>query len=231
MTREELTNAPAVAGGAAPTSAYINTAAIHSAANKAVAAAIAASGATAGYLPVFTDSTGDLGNSLIAQSGNFVGIGTAAPAAALDIVGTNPTLRIDNYSNTAGDSPNFNFISGRGTSTTPLATQNGDNLGQFASAGYNGSAFPGSKVKVSFVSTENWSTTANGTAMSFATTKNGTTSRSERMRIDNTGNVGIGTTTPAYPLSVNGVVQSLSAASSFPMAAPRRRPRREAARA
>jgi lysophospholipase L1-like esterase len=195
--------------------AYINTAAVNSAANRAVAA-VAASGATAGHLPVFTDASGDLGNSLIAQSGNFVGIGTAAPAATLDIVGTNPSLRIDNYSNTAGDSPNFNFLTARGTSSVPLATQSGDNLGQFASAGYNGAAFPGSKVKVGFLAAENWNTTANGTAISFETTRNGTTARAERMRIDNTGNVGIGTTTPAYPLSVNGVVQSLSGGFLFP---------------
>ncbi len=195
---------------------YINTGAVNSAANRAVAAAIAALGATAGFLPVFTDTSGDLGNSLIAQSGNFVGIGTAAPAAALDVVGINPTLRIDNYSNTLGDSPNFNFITARGTSTTPLATQNGDNLGQFAAAGYTGSAFPKSKVKVTFVSTENWTPTANGTAMSFQTTANGTTSRTERMRIDNTGNVGIGTSTPAYPLSVNGVIQSTAGGFKFP---------------
>ena len=131
-------------------------------------------------------------------------------------MGTNPTLRIDNYSNTAGDSPNFNFITARGTSTTPLATQSGDNLGQFAAAGYNGAAFPSSRVKVTFLATENWSATANGTAMTFATTKNGTTARTERMRIDNTGNVGIGTTTPAYPLSVNGVIQSATGGFRFP---------------
>jgi hypothetical protein len=36
------------------------------------------------------------------------------------------------------------------------------------------------------------------------------------MRIDNTGKVGIGTTTPAYPLSVNGVVQSMAGGFKFP---------------
>jgi hypothetical protein len=125
-------------------------------------------------------------------------------------------MRIDNYSNNVGDSPNFNFWSARGTSTTPLATQSGDNLGQFAAAGYNGSAFPGSKVKVTFLATESWTPTANGTAMTFATTLNGSAARAERMRIDNTGNVGIGTTTPGYALSVNGVVQSMSGGFRFP---------------
>ncbi len=196
--------------------AYINTAAVNAAVNKAVVAAIAASGAIAGYLPVFTDTAGDLGNSLIFQTGGNVGIGTTKPANPLEVSGTNPTLRIDNYSNTPGDSPNFNFISARGTSTTPLATRSGDNLGQFAAAGYNGSAFPGSRVKVSFIATENWTSSANGTAMTIATTGNGTTSRAERLRIDNTGNVGIGTTTPAFPLSVNGVIQSTSGGFRFP---------------
>jgi hypothetical protein len=197
--------------------AYVNQAEVEKdAAQLRVKADISASGAVAGYVPVFTDTAGDLGNSLLFQSGGFVGIGTATPAAALDVSGANPTLRIDNYSNTVGDSPNFNFISGRGTSTTPLATRSGDNLGQFAAAGYNGAAFPGSKVKVTFLATENWSATANGSAMVFATTRNGTTARTERMRIDNTGNVGIGTTAPAYPLSVNGVVQSLTGGFRFP---------------
>jgi hypothetical protein len=154
---------------------YVNKAGVAKAA-AGLKADLSASGAVAGHVPVFTDTSGDLGNSLIFQSvsasGKFVGIGTSAPAEALEVSGANPTLRIDNYSNTAGDSPNFNFISSRGTSTTPLATQLSDNLGQFAAAGYNGSAFPGSKVKVNFIATENWTTGANGTAMTFATTKN-----------------------------------------------------------
>jgi hypothetical protein len=195
--------------------AYVNRAEVGKAAS-GLKAALSASGAGAGYVPVFTDSTGDLGNSQIFQSGNFVGIGTITPIETLELSGTNTTMRIDNYSNNVGDSPNFNFWSARGTSTTPLATQSGDNLGQFAAAGYNGSAFPGSKVKVTFLATESWTPTANGTAMTFATTPNGSATRAERMRIDNTGNVGIGTTTPGYALSVNGVVQSMSGGFRFP---------------
>jgi len=208
--------------GAAPVAApapanFINTAAVTAAVNNAVTAAISASGPTLGYVPYFYDASGDLKNSSLFQatSGN-VGIGTTTPAAMFTIVGTNPSIRLENYSNVSGDSPNFNFYTGRGSANAPLATQSGDNLGQFASAGYNGSAFPGSKVKVGFMSTENWTATANGTAMAFATTTNGTTTRTERMRVDNTGNIGIGTSTPAYPLSVAGVIQSTSGGFKFP---------------
>jgi ethanolamine utilization microcompartment shell protein EutS len=167
-----------------------------------------------GQIPVITTSGSDsshptvIGNSGITQltNGN-VGIGTAAPAALLNLVGANPTMRIDNYSNNTGDSPNFNFNTARGTLASPSAILSGDNLGQFAAAGYNGAAFPGSKVKVTFIATENWTPTANGTAMSFQTTPNGTTARAERMRIDNTGFVGIGTTTPGEMLEVSGNVK------------------------
>jgi len=183
--------------------------------------------ATTGYVPVVTNSGGDLGDSMIFENlgtGN-IGIGTATPLATLDVSGTNPTLRVDNYSNTVGDSPNFNFYSARGTAGSPGTTQAGDNLGQFAATGFNGSAFGGSKVKVTFEAADTWTTSDNGTAMSFQTTQNGSTSRATRLFIDNTGNVGIGSifelpvnggTAPAYPLTVNGVIDSMVGGFRFP---------------
>lgn len=50
-------------------------------------AAITAAGAKAGYLPVFTDATGDLAPSLIAETSKYVGIGTATPANPLSVAG------------------------------------------------------------------------------------------------------------------------------------------------
>jgi hypothetical protein len=41
---------------------------------------------TANYIPVFTDSSGDLANSLIYQTGSNVGIGTTTPSAKLALV-------------------------------------------------------------------------------------------------------------------------------------------------
>jgi hypothetical protein len=54
---------------------------------KPEAAAITASGAKSGYLPVFTDATGDLGSSLISQTTKNVGIGTTSPANPLSVAG------------------------------------------------------------------------------------------------------------------------------------------------
>ncbi|MDZ7934453.1 MAG: hypothetical protein U5M51_05705 [Emticicia sp.] len=45
---------------------------------------------------------------------------------------------------------------------------------------------------------------AQGTRMTFSTTPNGTTSLIERMRIDNTGFVGIGTVDPLKRVHVSG---------------------------
>src|ERR1017187_3792517 len=183
--------------------------------------ALTSTGANAGYVPLFTDTGGDLIDSMIFENPGTgdIGIGTATPATTLDVSGTNPTLRVDNYSNTTGDSPNFNFISAHGTAGSPGVTVNGDNLGQFAATGFNGTAFGGSKVKVTFVATEPWSTSSNGTAMSFQTTANTTTVRKERMRIDNTGNVGIGdfsASAPPQPLTVNGIIDSTVGGIMFP---------------
>jgi hypothetical protein len=188
--------------------------------SKAVASpAINATSPVIGYIPVFFDTGGDVDDSVIFQSTTGqIGIGTASPAALLDVSSTNPTLRVDNYSNTVGDSPNFNFISARGTSTTPLATQAGDNLGQFAAAGFTGTLpFTGSKVKVTFLATDTWTPTDTGTGMNFQTTANGSTTRTSRMYIDQSGNIGIGSlfgppanggTAPQYPLTVTGEVES-----------------------
>jgi hypothetical protein len=54
-------------------------------------------------------------------------------------------------------------------------------------------------VGIEGFATENWSSSHQGGALSFVTTPNGstTTARTERMRIDQNGNVGIGTTVPA----------------------------------
>jgi len=64
-----------------------NPAPAFSKAAKANTAAITATGAKTGYLPVFSDAAGDLGSSLIAETSKNVGIGIAEPANSLSVAG------------------------------------------------------------------------------------------------------------------------------------------------
>src|SRR6185295_7080730 len=58
-------------------------------------------------------------------------------------------------------------------------------------------------VAIQGFSSQAWTlNSAQGGYLSFATTPNGSITRTERMRIDQNGYVGIGTTSPWYPLSV-----------------------------
>jgi hypothetical protein len=59
-------------------------------------------------------------------------------------------------------------------------------------------------VQINFSPTQTFSSTNQGTKMTFHTTANNTTSTTERMRIDQNGNVGIGTNTPDTKLHIEG---------------------------
>jgi len=109
--------------------------------------------------------------------------------------------------------PNFMFRRARGTAAAPTAVQSGDGLLFLVARGYGATGFSSSgRANISMYAAENWSDTAQGTYMAFKTTPTGTTNQTERMRITPSGNIGVGTTTPAYPLDVAGQVH----ATGFP---------------
>lgn len=102
-----------------------------------------------------------------------------------------------------GTEPNLAGRHSSGSSTTPTATSAGLGLVTFSGRGYTGSSFTTDKAQIKMSADELFSTTANGTRITFSTTLNGTTTMTERVRIDNTGKVGIGSADPLGKLQIN----------------------------
>lgn len=123
------------------------------------------------------------------------------------------------YSNTAGNAGAFLVRKSRGSIASPSALLSGDRLGGFYFSGNNtGSGFNNPCALIGFAA-ENFTGSAAGGYFAFETTANGTTSRTEKMRLLGNGNLLIGTTTDAgYKLDVNGSVRatgSISAAAAI----------------
>jgi hypothetical protein len=168
----------------------------------------AVSGGTAKDV-LYVDGSGNLGetNSFAYDySTGYLGLGTTNPGAPVDAefnwgssVTTNEMFRGIAY----GDTSRISARRANGTQASPTAISSGQNLGAFTARGYNGSAFPtNAQTTVQSLATENFTTSANGTALGFSTTTNGTTTLSERMRIDQSGYIGMGSSVPAAPLDV-----------------------------
>jgi hypothetical protein len=126
----------------------------------------------------------------IDSSGN-VGIGTFPFNDALEVV------RIGNARATV-----MSFGSGEprvltrfvgGTPATPAATQVGDVLGVFGGGGYGATSFTSATAAMAFFAAENWTDSAQGSALVLATTPLGSNVAAITMGLLANGNVGIGT--------------------------------------
>lgn len=146
----------------------------------------------------WTDSAGTLGNSAITEINGNVGINNTSPQAALQING-------NQFINPAGAIPTYEVLKGSDPSSTVMLTTNGSNFGwqiaptnaatetivQILGQGFGSTANRG-EFGIYLGSDSN---------SAFKVVQRG---GAELFRVTRTGNVGIGTSSPAAQLDVNG---------------------------
>jgi hypothetical protein len=167
---------------------------------------------TAGY-HLKGNGTSAVSSSVIYDDGTNVGIGTSSPTVLLDVfsaTAANFSVRGDSATNitahrssTDASGPNMVMRKARGTSASPTAVASGDNMGTLFFSAYGGANNRNIASIAGTVDTF-YSDTGIGSYLTFSTTPNGSVAIAERMRIDNAGNVGIGTASPSNKLDVFG---------------------------
>jgi hypothetical protein len=143
----------------------------------------------------------DSGMSLMEGGGN-VGIGTATPQSMLHIEANGYTNQIIR---SAGAFAGSYILAQRSKGTLESKTALGinDYAGGLLFSGYDGTNFINLAGVYGIVNGTPGTNDMPG-ALAFSTTADGSSTITERMRIDNTGSVGIGTATPSTKLHVDG---------------------------
>lgn len=135
-----------------------------------------------------------------------VGFGTDAPAFGIDLQSTGVPMRQIRFTSTAAAGSGILIAKARGSQGNPTIVQSGDKISTLNFAGYDGS---GTYSQTAGIESYIDATPGVGDMpgrLIFLTTPDGSVAALERIRIDNAGNVGIGTTSPWRTFSVTGTV-------------------------
>lgn len=142
---------------------------------------------------------------LINSSGN-VGIGTTDPVYQLTVSGIDTGIGILRYKNNSSG-PYIEGKKYRGTEETPLIVSGGDKVFRMIGQAYDGGATR-IAANIDFEVDGTPGSSDMPGRIIFNTTTDGTITTSEKMRITNGGNVGIGTTSPGNKLTVLSSTQA-----------------------
>ena len=158
------------------------------------------------------------GSANVVFDGGNVGIGVTAPTASLQVASSsalaagNPSIILQGSNNTERISIRSTSASvfvaqfANGTLASPTAVTTGNFLGSYQFGGYAATLWTrGAQVSGSAAGT--WTDTSTPANIVFETVPSGSTGFLERMRIDSSGNVGIGTTSPLAKLNVIGDIK------------------------
>ena len=162
-------------------------------------------GGTANKVPLWSDAN-TIGDSVIAQSGSAIGIGTTAPTQFLDILATQESdagIRVTLNCNLDSQAPQL--VLNRAAQNGGIV-DSGDVLGVIKFGGYDGNSVENSaKIEATVNGTP--SNDNMPTDLSFYTASAGSPVRA--MTIDKDQQVGIGTTAPGAKLEVRGATETI----------------------
>jgi hypothetical protein len=169
----------------------------------------------AGRLFFTTGSTGTQTRAMFIDESQRVGIGTSAPTAQLEVATMNGLSTVIRRGGSSAQTP-ANLILQKTTGTnanTAGAVTNGDFVGRILFSASNGTAtYPTNGTDIVGYAAGLQSGTNNGGGILFRTVPQNSVAQSvERMRIDENGNLGVGTTTPVSRLEVNGASTNTTA--------------------
>ncbi|MGE9744269.1 tail fiber domain-containing protein [Bdellovibrio bacteriovorus] len=154
--------------------------------------------------------TGGSNNELSVTNGGYVGIGSNSPSYRLDIQTSDAfQQRLFHASDADYNGAALMLTRTRGTIASGTAVNSGNTIGGLYFRAHDGTGTGTTNAAIEVSASETQSTTNRGSKMIFETTTTGSATRTEKMRIDGSGKVGIGTTSPSYNLQVNGTGDSI----------------------
>jgi hypothetical protein len=146
-----------------------------------------------------------------------VNLSTGTNLHLLGLDGANSRIQIDSFGSTG--TSGITFQRALGTAASKSAIVANSTLGFINVNGYGATGYLGNLATISIQSDEAFTDTSTGTRIIFGTSTNGSAGQSEKMRLDNAGNLGIGTSSPTAKLTINSFVNISGPIASFKQSA------------